>query len=86
MAQKTKKTQKMSAKQKAAKLAAAQEREAAAAAKKEKSARLKKIGVVAVCVVLILALGMPVMALTMCSSPSTSGAPAADVAAQSPTL
>lgn len=80
MAQKTKKTQKssktqkVSAKQRAAKVAAAQEREAAAAAKKAQSERWKKIGIIVVCAVLILALGLPTLALSMCSQDSSSGA------------
>lgn len=85
MAQKTKKTQKMSAKQKAAKIAAAQEREAAAAAKKASAERLKKVGIVAVCVVLILALGLPTLALTMCGAENGGAGGSAPVAA-APTL
>lgn len=73
MAQKTKKTQKMSAKQKAAKIQAAQEREAAAAAKKAHTERMKKIGIIVVCAILILALGLPTLALSMCSKDSGSG-------------
>lgn len=79
MAQKTKKTQKVSAKQKAAKIAAAQEREAAAAAKKAHTERLKKIGIVIVCAVLILALGLPTIGLSMCSA--NNAAPAIDTPA-----
>lgn len=74
MAQKTKKTQKMSAKQKAAKIAAAQEREAEAAAKKARAEWWKKFGIVAVTIILILALGLPTLALTMCSQDDGSSA------------
>lgn len=81
MAQKTKKSQKVSAKQKAAKVAAAQEREAAAAAKKAKSESVKKFWIIVVCAVLILALGLPTMALTMCSRDNGgASAPVTDVA------
>lgn len=67
MAKNSKKTQKMSAKQKAAKIQAAQEREAAAAAKKARAEWWKKFGIIVVGVVLILALGLPTVALSMCS-------------------
>lgn len=77
MATKTKKTQKVSKKQQQAKIEAARKQAEAAAAKKAKSERWKKIGIVAVCVVLILALGLPVMAITMCSTDNGSTTPAA---------
>ncbi len=58
-------SRKVSAAQKAERLRAAQEREERAAAKKEADNRLKKIFTVVVCVILVLALCIPTMALTV---------------------
>lgn len=74
MATKTKKTQKVSAKQRAAKVAAAQAREEAAAAKQAKADRWKKIGIVIVAVILILALSLPTIGLATCSTNAASAA------------
>ncbi|MDO4182908.1 MAG: CASC3 protein CASC3 [Coriobacteriia bacterium] len=57
--------QKVSAKQREAKIQAAKEREERAAAKKQRAEMMKKVGIVIVCVVLVLALGLPTMALTL---------------------
>ena len=57
---------------------------AAAAAKKEKADRLKKIGIIAVTIVLILALGLPTLALSMCSGDGSAGT--AETAATNPNL
>ena len=62
------KKQKMSAKQRAARLKAAQEREARIAAEKARKERIKKIGVIIVCVILVLALGIPSVALIFLSA------------------
>ena len=58
------KKQKMTAKQRQARLEAAQRREEAARAEKERKERLKRIGVIVVCVILVLALGIPTVALS----------------------
>lgn len=58
------KKQKMTAKQRQARLEAAQRREEAARAEKERKERLKRIGVIIVCVILVLALGIPTVALS----------------------
>lgn len=58
------KKQKMTAKQRQARLEAAQKREAAARAEKERKERMKRIGVIIVCVILVLALGVPTIALS----------------------
>lgn len=60
--------QKMTAKQREARLAAAQERERLAREKKERSDRLKRIGVIVVCAILVLALGVPTVALSFLAS------------------
>ncbi len=57
------KRQKLSAKQKSERVKAAQEREARAQVEREKSARIKKWLIITVCVILVLALGLPTMAL-----------------------
>lgn len=62
------KKQKVSAKQRAAKIAAAEERQARAEAKKAASDRTKKILTIIVCVILCLALFIPTMALTVLSN------------------
>ena len=59
------KTKKMSAKQRQAKIQAAQEREQRAQEKKEKEARKKQIFTIVVCVILVLALGIPTVALSV---------------------
>lgn len=64
-ANKSKKT--ISREEKAARIKAAQEREARERAKRERSEKLKKIFTVVVCVILVLALGIPTMALTVLS-------------------
>jgi cytochrome c-type biogenesis protein CcmH/NrfG len=56
--------QKLSAKQREARLEAAQRREAAVKAQKEKKERAKRIGVIVVCVILVLALCIPTVALS----------------------
>ena len=56
--------QKVSAKQRQARLEAAQKREETARIKRERQQRMKRIGIVVVCVVLVLALGLPTMALS----------------------
>lgn len=58
------KKQKMTAKQREARLEAARQREEAARAAKERKERLKKVGVIIVCVILVLALGVPTVALS----------------------
>ncbi|ACV21227.1 Uncharacterised protein [Slackia heliotrinireducens] len=55
--------QKMTAKQRAAKIEAAQRREEAARKKKEAAERTKKIFTVVVCIILVLALGIPTIAI-----------------------
>ncbi|WP_283170133.1 CASC3 protein CASC3 [Curtanaerobium respiraculi] len=62
------KKQKMSKKQREARLQAAQEREARALAEKERKERLKKVGIIVVCVILVLALGVPTVALSFLSA------------------
>ncbi len=56
---------KLTNEQKAARIRAAQEREKRAREQRERSARMKKIFTVVVCVILVLALGIPTMALTV---------------------
>lgn len=58
------KQQKLTAKQKAQRIQAAQEREARAAAQKERAEKTKRIFTVVVCVILVLALGIPTIALS----------------------
>ena len=62
-----KKQQKLTAKQKAARIEAAQQRELRAKQQAERAAKTKKIFTVVVCVILVLALGIPTMALTLFS-------------------
>ena len=59
--------QKMTAKQREAKVQAAQERERRAEEKKKAAERTKKIFAVVVCVILVLALGVPTVALSVLS-------------------
>ncbi len=61
----SKNSKKVTAAEKSQRLREAQEREARAAAKKEADARMKKIFTVVVCVILVLALCIPTMALTV---------------------
>ena len=62
-----KKKQKLSAKQKAARLEAARQRELKEQQKAERAAKMKRIFTIVVCVILVLALGIPTMALTLFS-------------------
>ena len=59
--------QKLTAKQKVERIMAAQEREAREKARREAAARTKKIFTVVVCVILVLALGIPTIALSVLS-------------------
>ena len=59
--------QKVSAKQKAARIEAAKQREIQAQKEAERKARVKRIFTIAVCVILVLALSIPTMALTLFS-------------------
>ncbi len=61
------KQQKVSAKQKAARIEAAKQREIQAQKDAERKARTKRIFTIAVCVILVLALSIPTMALTLFS-------------------
>ena len=61
------KQQKTTAKQKEARIQAALEREERARAKKERSERIKRIVTVVVCIILVLALFIPTMALSVLS-------------------
>lgn len=56
---------KLSAAQRTERIKAAQEREERAAAKREAASRTKKIFTIVVCVILVLALSIPTMALTV---------------------
>lgn len=56
--------QKVSAKQRQARLEAAQQREQLAREKQARRDRIKRIGTVTVCVVLVLALALPTVALS----------------------
>ena len=64
------KQQKLTAKQKGERVRAAQEREARAKEQREKAERTKKIFTIVVCVILVLALGIPTMALVDAWRPS----------------
>lgn len=57
--------QKLTAQQKSDRIKAAKEREARAQAQRERSAKMKKIFTVVVCVILVLALGIPTIALSV---------------------
>ncbi|MCC6108561.1 MAG: CASC3 protein CASC3 [Denitrobacterium sp.] len=59
---------KMTAKQREARLEEARKREEAAKRKKERAERMKRIGIVIVCVILVLALGVPTVALSFLST------------------
>ncbi|WP_165173385.1 MULTISPECIES: CASC3 protein CASC3 [unclassified Adlercreutzia] len=58
---------KLTREQRAARVKAAEERERRAEQQRERAARTKKIFTVVVCVILVLALGIPTMALTVLS-------------------
>ncbi len=60
--------QKLSAKQREERIRAAQEREERAKAQRERSERTKKVFTVVVCVILVLALGIPTMAIAVLGS------------------
>ena len=62
------KQQKLTAKQKSERIRMAQEREQRAKEQRERAERTKKIFTVAVCVILVLALGIPTMALAVLSA------------------
>ena len=62
-----KQMRKLTREEKAARIKAAQERERLAKEKAEAAARTKKIFTIVVCVILVLALGIPTMALTVLS-------------------
>lgn len=55
--------QKMTAKQRAAQVEAARKREEADRKRRERAARTKKIFTVVVCIILVLALGIPTVAI-----------------------
>lgn len=57
--------QQSAAKQKSDRIKAAQEREQRAKAQRERAERTKKIFTVVVCIILVLALGIPTMALAV---------------------
>lgn len=59
--------QKVSLAQKAARIQAAQERQQRAAEKQQRSDSFKKIVTVVVCIILVLALGIPTVALSVLS-------------------
>ena len=59
------KQQKLTAQQKSDRSKAAQEREARAQAQRDRSAKMRKIFTVVVCVILVLALGIPTIALSV---------------------
>lgn len=65
--QQNKSRNKLTREQKAARIKAAEERERRAEQQRERAARTKKIFTVVVCVILVLALGIPTMALTVLS-------------------
>ena len=58
----------VTAKERAARIQAAKEREERARAAQERSEKMKKAFTVVVCVILVLALSIPTMALTVFSS------------------
>ncbi len=61
------KNQKITAKQKSERIKAAQERERLEKERREAAARTKKIFTIVVCVILVLALGIPTVALSVLS-------------------
>ncbi len=69
MAKKTgSKQQKLTAQQKSDRIKAAQEREERARAARERSQKMKKAFTVVICVILVLALGIPTIALSVLSA------------------
>lgn len=60
--------QKLTAKQKSERIKAAQEREVHAKAQRERAERTKKVFTVVICIILVLALGIPTMALAVLGS------------------
>ena len=60
--------QKMTQKQREARIKAAEERETRQKAAQARAARTKQIFTIIVCVVLVLALGLPTVGLTLCSN------------------
>lgn len=67
MAKANKQQKKLTAAEKAERIKAAKEREARAKAQRERAERTKKIFTVVVCVILVLALGIPTVALSVLS-------------------
>ena len=59
--------QKLTAKQKSERIKAAQERERKEKALRERAERTKKIFTIVVCIILVLALGIPTIALSVLS-------------------
>ena len=69
MAKKTgNKQQKLTAQQKSDRIKAAREREERARASRERSKKIKKVFTVVICVILVLALGIPTIALSVLSA------------------
>ncbi len=69
MAKKTgSKQQKLTAQQKSDRIKAAREREERARAARERSQKMKKAFTVVICVILVLALGIPTIALSVLSA------------------
>ena len=60
--------QKLTPKQREARMKAAEEREKRQKAAQERATRTKRIFTIAICVVLVLALGLPTVGLAMCGS------------------
>ena len=71
--------QKMTKKQREARIAAAEERERRQQAAQERASRTKRIFTIIVCVVLVLALGLPTVGLALCSSQQVEQAAAAQI-------
>ena len=67
MAKQAGKQQKLTAQQRTERIKAAQEREARAQAQRQRAERTKKIFTVVVCIILVLALGIPTVALSVLS-------------------
>ena len=65
MAKKQRKKQKMTAKQREQRIKAAEERARREEAAKEKKQRSKRVFTIIVCVILVLALGVPTMAIAV---------------------
>ena len=63
-----KSNQKLTPKQREAKIAAAQEKDRKDQAARERKEKLKRIGVIIVCVILVLALGLPTIGLSLLGS------------------